>query len=389
MNSNDLDLKEFLIPEIDEGIFNSSFDVFMSKYVAQPQFNLGFHHFIHQSFENFLKILKEQGTKTFYWVVNGYEIFLNDQDKKTELIDNIKLYLNLDNNSVELLNNKFLELWEILMIYKLLNKSTKVNIITSKKDTKDRIELSLDSYFNKINKITNNKSSKLSYDNKSYDVSFILSTNYVDYVRESESIHFKEIITDTYKSLDLLNSDGSIVINIGDTFTTPTIKLIVLLKSLFNQVSIYKPYYSRPNSSQKYLVCIGFNRDKYDKISKKLEKCINLINKNKDDFVIDFMSDINIPAPIMNVMTYINILLSGIQHRESNKIIKYIKSENYFGQEYQEYIIRQSECTQYFLSTFFPVDKNDYDIVQKKFKETLTKNINIIKEFKNTKTIMT
>ena len=379
MTSSDFDLKKYPLPEINDDVLKSSYDVYMSKYTAQPHCSIGFNHFIHQSYNKFEETLKETGTKTFFWVVNGFELMLNDQEKKMELINNIKLYLNIK----EIDNLIFLEIWEILMIYKLLNKNPKVNIIS---EDKNIIKLSLESFFDKINNITNVKSSNISYDTNDCDINIVIDSNNRD-SQESESKNFKDILSNTNDALKTIKSEGNLIIKIGDMFTTPTLKLITLLKCLFEQVSIYKPYYSRPTSADKYLICTGFNIDKYNKINKKLEKSVNLINKNTNEFVIDFMSDIDIPKQTLYVITYTNILLSGIQHKEKNKIMKYIKSENYFGQEYQEYVARQIACTEYFLSNFFPLDSKDYATIHKKITDSINKNINLIKEFKNTNTL--
>lgn len=379
MNSSDLILKKYPIPEIDEDISKSSFDVVISKYTAQPLSSIGFNRYLHQSYELFNNALNKQETKTFYWVVNGFEVILNDQDRKNELLNNIKLFLDIKDTKLITNDSKFLEFWEIMIIYKLFNKSPKISINSK---SKDQIELVLENYFEKII----SKADKFTLDDKSYDLKIIDNDSSMNN-KNDESQNFITILNNVYKSFDSLKADGSLIIKIGDIFTTPTVKLIILLKYLFKNVSIYKPYYSRPCWSDKYLICTGFNDINYKKINKKLEKCVNLINSAKDNFVLDFMSDFDAPKQILSVLTYINILLSGIQHREKNKIMKYIESQNYFGQEYQDYVARQLSCTEYFLSNFFPIDKNDFIAIQKRLTESSNKNIENMKEYKNSKEI--
>jgi hypothetical protein len=385
MTSTTFNLKAYPLPEIDENILNSDFSVSMSIYNPQPLFNIGFNYYIHQSYDNYEDTLKSQGTKTFYNVVNGFEIVINDQDKKEELIKNIKMYLNINKNEDLIENNLFLQFWEIFFVFKLLTKNNKINI-ASKRDT-NIIELSIEQFCKKMSSISPT-GSKYSINSSDYDIGILLIDNYYNSIKEVESNIFKELFNLTVKLLDNLNSDGSIIIELNDTFTLPTIKFISLMKSLFKKSFIYKPYYSRPTDSVKYLICSGFDEKAYKKISKKLKSCLDTIIKDKEHFVSDIFSDVDIPKQILTVMTYINIYLSGIQHKEKNKIIRYIKSENYFGQEYQDYLTNQLASTEFFLSRFFPVDSNDLKMSQSNLMKNIDTTIVGLKEFKNNKQII-
>ena len=142
----------------------------------------------------------------------------------------------------------------------------------------------------------------------------------------------------------------------------------------FNNSFIYKPYYSKPTSSQKYLICTHFDKKFYDTIKNKITKMLLLIGKN-DKFIIDILSDIYIPSSFCKVLNFINIKIGGEQHKYKNKIIKYIKSEDYFGNEYQDCLDKQLYGVEYITSKFFPINKQDLIEIKKEF-STLIDKIN-------------
>lgn len=380
MSVNDLintHVMVFPIPELsNDNILSSKFEYKMSEYPARQLFSTGFNYFLHQSYVLFDQLIKDQGSKHFFWVVNNFEIYLNDQEKKYELIDSVKDHLNIENITV-LENPLFFQIWEMNIIFEFISKSTKINLITNKSEI---IRSAINKYVERMNILTKSKNT-VTYTNKTFDFAILLLDNPIS-LTEIESNYFKLLMKNTYEILLNLNEFGNLVVELDDLFTTPTIKYICLMKSLFKQVYIYKPYYSRAVYSQKYLVCKGFMAKDYKKVNKKLESFIN----SKDDlYISDFMLDIEVPNSIMSVITFLNIYLAGIQHREKNKIIKYIKSEDYFGDKYKEYFDAQMLATQYFLATFFPIDLNDYNMNANKFKEDIQENIVKLRNYKTNK----
>ena len=150
----------------------------------------------------------------------------------------------------------------------------------------------------------------------------------------------------------VLNDGGNLVLRINDMYNTATIKMLQLCKTLFDYVYIYKPYYSKPYKSENYLICMTYNKDKYEIIQKNFDKMINTITKSA--FVLDIMSDINIDKSMLIVMRYINMILGGLQHKETNKIMTYVNNKNYFGDEYHDALEEQKNALEftnkYFLS---------------------------------------
>jgi len=365
-------------PAKTEDISKSSFDITMSEYCAQPLLSTGFNYYILQSYDNFNNELSKQGNKTFFWVVNAFEIILTNQERKNELIDSLKLYFKAKNDNFIVSSDTpsaryFLHIWEMLVIFDLINQNNKINIVSSEEDAiKKSLELFKDN-------LSSDKTA-IEYKNSNVDLSIITFDDYKT-VKEQESFNFIDLFSELVKGLSILNNNGKLIIKLNDIFTLPTLKIILLCQSIFEEVYIYKPYYSRASDSIKYLVCINKNEKAYNNINKKLDKCLTLIKSNNKLFVTDLMSDINVPKQLLHAITYINIYISGEQHKTKNQILKYIKSDNYFGQEYQDYLDRQITSTEYFLSNFCPVNKNDYIEIKKKFTNKIKKTNNELEDF--------
>lgn len=367
-----LDLKLYMLPIIDDSILSSTFDITPSIYPAHPQFSLGYHHFIWQSYELFKKAIDSQKQKTFFNVINGFEMILTEQEKQDELYNIINTYIGIQKEQIE--TSVFLQMWEMCFVLNLFGTNNNVTININSGLEND-IKLAIDSFVKKMMKKTS-----VSYVTKSQtcDLSIVSIDKYKTLL-DQESYCFVEMLKLVNTCLNKLNNGGKFILRLNDTFTIPTCKLIMLLNVLFNNSYIYKPYYSKPYESEKYLVCIGFSKKKYDTISKKLDKATNLTNKLSSQFVVDFMADIDLVNSFATIMANINIILAGIQHKEKNKIMTYINSNDYFGDTYQESSQRQQECVEFFASNFFPINQIDYIEIQKKFIDIIEKNTILIK----------
>jgi 23S rRNA U2552 (ribose-2'-O)-methylase RlmE/FtsJ len=66
------------------------------------------------------------------------------------------------------------------------------------------------------------------------------------------------IFSECYLALNILKKHGTFVCKIFDVFTSPMIKILYLMCTLFEEVYLYKPETSRPANSEKYLVCINY-----------------------------------------------------------------------------------------------------------------------------------
>ena len=379
MTSANTDFKCYALPIIEKDrnlILGSSFDFNISAYTAQPLCSLGYNYFMHQSYTNFDKKIKETGNKTYYWVVNSNEILLTNPENRDDLLNGLKKYFDKEKVREEVLTNPiFLQIWELLLVHDLLDaKSNKINMISNHGEVVKEV---LNGFSKKIY-----KKETISFTDKGYDLGIFTFDNFMT-VTEQEPHYFPIMMQNINKLLHGLKPSGSLIININDTFTQPTAKLISLLVCLFDTVFIHKPTYVRLSSSEKYLVCVGLSEKSYNMVSKKLDKLMEKLVTIKMEQITDIMTDIHIPREMMIGLSYVNKKIATNQHKYENKIMTYINSEEHFGEVYNEYSDIQIASTDYFVSTFLPIDSTDYVEVLKKIKERLTDNCNSMKSQKN------
>ena len=63
---------------------------------------------------------------------------------------------------------------------------------------------------------------------------------------------------------------GCFILKVFDLFTKASVDLIYFLNIMYKEVYITKPKTSRYANSEKYIVCIGFNKDKFSRIEERL-----------------------------------------------------------------------------------------------------------------------
>jgi 23S rRNA U2552 (ribose-2'-O)-methylase RlmE/FtsJ len=155
---------------------------------------------------------------------------------------------------------------------------------------------------------------------------------------------------------------GSFVLKIFDTFTLCTIKMIYLLSSFYSTVHIYKPFFSRPSNSEKYLICKDFNYDQVsdaELLKKKistLEHLLEMMVGNK--YVFDIFPGMNLPSEYLDKFKFMNVKLVNPQQIMVNSIVTYIKENNYYGDKYHKYRQKQIEATQWWVNNFYPPSNN-------------------------------
>ena len=160
--------------------------------------------------------------------------------------------------------------------------------------------------------------------------------------QEAYALLLGEIIA----ALRVQAKNGNFVLKLFESFTMVTIKILYLLTSFYEECYLYKPFFSRDSNSEKYFVCKGF---KYEPDSKDLQEMITKLESilqktNTKLFINDIFLDLEIPRDFINLFKYINIQIVNTQQVMINKIITYIKGNNYFGEQYHEYKDQQIEA---------------------------------------------
>jgi 23S rRNA U2552 (ribose-2'-O)-methylase RlmE/FtsJ len=196
-----------------------------------------------------------------------------------------------------------------------------------------------------------------------------------DTIHTQEQESYQLLLSEIIAALKVQASSGSFVLKVFETFTMPTLKLIYLLSSFYKNTYIYKPFYSRPYNSEKYIICKDFKLDQV-KDAEQLKTKINtleivLAGMDTNKFVYDIFPTLKLPDEYLYKMKLINIKIANTQQIMINEIVKYIKENNYFGEKYHTQRDIQIQATKWWVSSFLPSD-NLYD----KSKEDLIKIMN-------------
>ena len=395
---------------------NKTSNLIQSENINLPLISLGFHSFINRTRSSLSITNKLQTQNDFYNVVNPFEYkILNYEDSLDNLTEK---YLNKKIDS-----SSFYELWEMFFLFDLVNNSELTcavianntsGIIDSIVNFKQKLGLinSKDKIFNvSLNNIENNKEfnkSLLGMYNKQYpkliksykgtfnnitDINTIsqykkefskLKTlaNLIianckfkwNNINHQEQEAYTLILGEIIAALKTQEKDGHLIIKIYDTFTLPTLKLIYILTSCYKSSYIYKPYFSRPIQSDKYLICKNFvykhNDIKLNNNIKILEYILE--NIKTELYIYDIFPNLILPQKFLNEFKFINIKYANSQQIMINDIITYIKENNYFGDKYHMYKNEQISATKWWLLSFFPPSNNLYI----KNKEDLHKLLN-------------
>lgn len=412
-------------------------NIVLSSTINMPLSSLGFHAYLHRT-KNAMLITKNLQTKNeFYYVINPFEhIIMNYEDSIKNLT---KIYLGMKDETPEIMSRSFYKMWEILFLFDIAEKkemtyaalaegpgSFTQAVINYREKlgpgvSKDRVfGVTIHSekgkyaemgqqflgFYNRINPglihihetipteqvgkhkgkdngdITQVKTISL------FKKDIQKSKTFADLVTadgelEWDDVKFQEqegyqlILGEIIAALRVQAKSGNFVLKIFETFTIPTLKLIYLVSSFYDETYLYKPFFSRPSESEKYLICKGFKYDQtkdstlLNKKLKSLESVLDGMNTMK--FVFDIFPDLDMPSEWIERFKFINIKISNPQQIMINQIVTYIKENNYFGEKYHMFRDGQIEATKWWVNNFFPPSNNVF-IKNKEDLDKLLKN---------------
>jgi len=395
-----------------------------SRFLSQPQISNGFNIFIHKSKDkmSFVDDPKYKN-KNFYQVTNPYEHTITNSDKgKLDIASYSKMYFKLDETSkLNIVSRAFYKLWEILLLFDLVPNKTG-SLITAHlaeapgsfvqaliffrekyykssdyaKDEHYVISIAEEGYgiptfkkdfrseYSRVKiyeqdggDLTNTKSiDKFTKFSKKADLitadgGFIwIDENYQE--QEAYKLILGEIIT----AFKVQEKGGSFVLKLFEIYTDISIKMISILSSVYDKVYITKPLTSRPSNSERYVVCKGF-KGVDSAVIKAMEELLENINKNELNkmFLADILPNYKINQEMKYTTNVSSIILSNVQHESINKMITYINSGNYYGDQYHQYLEEQQKANDFWCSTFYPLDANDMKSVQKNLSEIFSKSV--------------
>ena len=195
--------------------------------------------------------------------------------------------------------------------------------------------------------------------------------------QEAYALIFGEIVT----ALKVQKNGGNFVIKIFETFTSNTLKFIEILKNLYKEVYICKPFTSRASNSEKYVVCKNYVRKNFTKnYEKKLDEMVSAFKKNTDYKINTIFPDYHISKQDFDFYKFINQKVWLKQYEAINNMIKFIKLDNKNGVEYHEFLAKQIEASTFWNGLFldnsnYPKIYNYVNNLFKKNKDKSSKNI--------------
>jgi 23S rRNA U2552 (ribose-2'-O)-methylase RlmE/FtsJ len=418
----------YRFPELSDGLIThikkKGFSETYSRFLSQPQISNGFNIFIHKSKDkmSFVNDPKYRN-KNFYHVTNPFEHTITNSDKdKLDITSYSKMYFKIGETSkVPIVSRAFYKLWEMLVMFDLFPKSGPIisahlaeapgsfvqaliffrekfyksadyskdehyvisiadegtaGVPSFKKDFRaeySRVKI----YEQDGGDLTNTKSiDKFVKFSKKADLitadgGFIWKDeNFQE--QEAYRLVLGEIITGLRAQAD----GGSFIIKLFEMYTDITIKMISILSSVYKEVYVTKPLTSRPSNSERYIVCKGF-KGIDPQVLKLMEELLERINSNESQgmFLSSLLPEYPIDTQTKYVTNVSSILMSNTQHESINKMITYINSGNYYGDQYHQYLEEQQKANDFWCATFYPLDISDMKSVQKSIGELMEKSL--------------
>lgn len=410
-------------------------NLILSSTINLPLVSLGFHHYIHRT-KNAMSITNSfQSKNKLYYIVNPFEHTIPNYEDSLQNMTKIYLNMKDDKESPSILSRAFYKMWEMLVLFNLADKKdltvaalaegpgafiqavinyrqklgpgikdTKIFGVTIHPEKGKFIEMGKQflGYYEKKAKgmihIHETYPASEAKDHKGKDNGDITDVKtislfkkdiektkeYADLVTadggfdwEDENFQEQEgymlILGEIVAALRVQAKDGNFVLKIFETFTIPSIKLIYILSSFYEECYIYKPYFSRTSNSEKYVVCKNFKYDQ-KKDSKVLEPKLKSLEKVLEDmnslkYVFDIYPELVVPKEYLNRFKFMNIKIANPQQIMINDIVTYIKENNYYGEKYHTYREKQIDATKWWVTNFYPPSNNLYE----KNKEDLAK----------------
>jgi len=211
-------------------------------------------------------------------------------------------------------------------------------------------------------------------------VDLITADGGFEWVNENiqEQEYFKLLFSQIIFAINMQKKGGSFVCKFFETFTTTSFKFTSILTALYDKVFFVKPLTSRPSNSEKYAICIGFKYSESDTEIKSILKTLNKMHeenfKNPNLNIVDIFPEYKFNSNFLSRMIIMNTTILNTQFKAIGDIIKFINSQNYYGDTYQESRDTQIAAAEYWTKLFF--------MTESEYKEN-KKNINDISFLSN------
>lgn len=372
--------------DLKEDILKQDFDITISRYQNQQNFNLGYHYYTDQVRSNMDD--DEYRKRNFYLITNPFE------DKIPDNKDDLFNYSN-KKFKTEIKTRDFYKIWEMLSYFNLANDS-KLSFLGLNENGGflQGIKSFRDTYYNSKNDkyyihtfnkktITENikdlnKNNIPKFDNTPYEnfISDDLTNKTNDIIKsfpnkynlitsnssfDNENEQFNHLLSYIIIILEKQNDKGSSILRLNDIMMFKTLKLLNILDNCYENLYICKPLFSRSYTNEKYLICHNMNIDDKNRnnLLTKLNELLDNINKNKKYYIFDIITRFNMNLNNLNDIIHINKKLTAEEHMNINKISNYRKGKNYFGELYHEYKDIQNKSNKWWQESFYEKNIND------------------------------
>lgn len=357
-----------------------SCEIKISSTIDYPKMKYGFQHFYHQTVTKTEKFKDFDGKKRVYNIINFLEPTIDDYSQS--LSDLLKI------------TNKrgIYKMIECISLFGLLNdkKNTTLNIGSNGYQYAEGIDMYCKKYY------PNSTSSHSIFDGQKSDDPSIKTIKYISnkysLITINQSIKDKKIIYDNileqslfpyifdkiHKCINHLENGGNLVVKMYDTFTESTMKLLLLTKTLFDKMYIYKPLSGKFSNPEKIIVFKNFQGNNKN-ITDCMEKIVSTLESlNSGEYIVDYCEELKLPNEFIIGMIKANCDIANQQFKITNKMLVFIEKQNYRGEEYNNNKARQIAITKKWMELFYPEKLNNTDIIESvaKFNEKDIKFLN-------------
>ena len=171
---------------------------------------------------------------------------------------------------------------------------------------------------------------------KKQSATLVLADGQGDMITSTEngSIYLTEVVL----GLNILEKNGTFILHLSEAFKVVTVKLITILSSLFEKVTLHKPATSKDYISEFYVVCIKYkeNKDLIKTLTTLLEKAVK-----ESDYIVDIFPELEIPSSVKDTIVEANNNFVEIEYQCINKIYEFILEKNFYGVKYHNYLETQ------------------------------------------------
>lgn len=176
---------------------------------------------------------------------------------------------------------------------------------------------------------------------------------------KQEELAFRLILSQVAYAIAMQKKGGVFILKLFDTYMQPTIDIIYILSSFYNNVHIIKPETSRSANSEKYLVCIDFKYQNTTLISKKFQGIITVLNNmNLKNISISTILNIPINHLFLSHIENINAILGQQQLENILLTLKYIENKERKGERLEQLASKNiQKCIKWCIKYNLPYNK--------------------------------